>query len=190
VWAQPADPGPVVTAGANRLFLAADQFALGLDVGPVTRFRAAAFCRDPFQARHARQGRREMMDRLSDRFAPSPGDQPSPAWTELAALTDALLKDGKAKPTPLGFEYVAEAPGDLFGLIARAAAAAPKPVAPPPGFPAPQPGSIGSTPPPPALPPFAAPRPEDRSHLNPWLPTLTNPGASPLPGPGAGRSGF
>ncbi len=54
-----------------------------------------------------------MIDRLSDRFAPLADENPSAEWAELAKLTDALLKDGKATPTPLGFEYVAEASGNL-----------------------------------------------------------------------------
>ncbi len=55
----PQHPGPVALPDpANKLFLAADHFAVGLDLGPTTRFRAVAVCRDQFRAEHARASAR------------------------------------------------------------------------------------------------------------------------------------
>lgn len=120
VWQQPTPRGPELPGPANRLFLAADHLAAGLDVGPTTCLRTVVLAGTQFRAKHVQQGRREMMERLADRVAPGPGDSATPEWDALAELTDALLKAGKVEATPLGFVSAAEAKGDLFGLLVRA----------------------------------------------------------------------
>ncbi|QDU19049.1 hypothetical protein [Urbifossiella limnaea] len=117
---QPAAWGPELPGPGSRLFRAADHLAAGIDVGPTTRVRFVALAPTQFQAKHVQLGRRDMMERLADRFAPGPGDTPDAAWAALAELTDALLKGGQTTPTPLGFGYAAEAKGDLLGLLVKA----------------------------------------------------------------------
>lgn len=107
--------GPEVRGTVDRLFLAADHLAAGLDLGPTTRVRVAALARNQFQAKHIHQSARVLKRRLADWAT----DTPAADLTADADLIAALRDGGTVVPTPLGVVYELEVKRDVVGLAVR-----------------------------------------------------------------------
>ncbi len=107
--------GPEVRGPGDRLFLAADHFAAGLDLGPTTRLRVVALAGTQFRAKHLLQSARELKRRVADWSA----DEPAAEFVARANSFASLGDGGTIEPTPLGFVYELEVKQDVLGQAVR-----------------------------------------------------------------------
>jgi tetratricopeptide (TPR) repeat protein len=121
IHALPRRPGPFLSVSENSLLMDVDDIACGLDLGTHTRLQVVAYCSDQFRANEARHERRDALSFLVDQLGATNirSRRPCPEEEALALLANELLTAGSRTPTPLGFEYTAEVPDDVFGFIIR-----------------------------------------------------------------------